>query len=143
MLSSKSDSTGPSSNLSDRRTQTRFEIFAQANVASGGDSYLMSVRNISGSGVFLEGRPQDHKDLAVGVEVEVALSVASAGMNDEEVVNIQCTGKVARVELPAGGASGGFGVSLSPATAADQDHLDELLSRLADLPPAMRPANLG
>jgi hypothetical protein len=143
MLSSKSDSTGPSSNLSDRRTQTRFEIIAQANVASGGETYLMSVRNISGSGVFLEGRPKEHAELTVGVEIEIALSVTAAGMNDEEVVNIQCRGKVARIELPTATSLGGFGVTLAPASDADGERLDELIGRLADLPPQLRAAQLG
>ena len=43
---------------SERRAAQRFEIFAQANVASGGDVYVMSVRNISAAGAFLEGDPE-------------------------------------------------------------------------------------
>src|SRR5690242_89341 len=106
MLSSKSGSTGPSSASSERRTETRFDIFAQANVATGGETYLMSVRNISGSGAFLEGRPKEHAELTVGAEIEVALSAAAQGMPDDEVVNVQCRGKVARIELPTAGSVG-------------------------------------
>jgi len=143
MLSSKSGSTSPSSEASERRTETRFDIFAQANVASGGETYLMSVRNISGSGAFLEGRPKEHAELAVGAEIEVALSAAAPGMQDDEVVNVQCRGKVARIELPTAGSVGGFGVTLMPASDEDGERLDQLLGRLADLPPALRSAQLG
>jgi hypothetical protein len=103
----------------------------------------MTVRNISAKGAFLEGRPKDHADLTVGVDVEIALSATSPGMADDEIVNVQCHGKVARVELPTAHASGGFGITFSAATAQDQEQLEDLLARLADLPPAQRATNLG
>ena len=128
---------------SERRTAQRFEIFAQANVASGGDVYVMSVRNISAAGAFLEGRPREHADLAPGVEVEVSLSVTTPGMGDEDVLNIDCRGRVARVEMRTPSSPGGFGITLEPKTAEDQERLEDLLSRLIALPPAERPASIG
>jgi hypothetical protein len=128
---------------SERRAAPRFEIFAQANVASGGEVYLLSVRNISATGAFLEGRPREHADLAPGVEIEVALSAAGPGMGDDEVINIDCRGRVARVELRTPSSPGGFGITLEPKTAEDRERLEDLLSRLIDLPPAQRPASLG
>jgi len=127
----------------DRRATTRFEILAQASVVSGGDVYLLTVRNISGAGAFLEGRPQEHPDLTPGVDVEVAISATAPGMGDEEVINIDCHGRVARIELRTAASPGGFGITLEPKTAADRERLEDLLGLLIDLPPAQRPASIG
>src|SRR4051812_32552171 len=128
---------------SDRRAAARFEILAQANVMSGGEVYVMSVRNISAAGAFLEGRPREHADLAPGVEIEVSLSATAPGMGDDEVINIDCRGRVARVELRTANGPGGFGITLEPRSAQDQERLEDLLARLIELPPALRPASLG
>jgi hypothetical protein len=127
----------------ERRGAPRFEIIAQANVVSGGETYLLPVRNISGAGVFLEGRPRDHADLVPGVEIEVAISAAAPGMGDDEVINIECRGKIARIELRTAAGPGGFGVTIEPKTAADRERLEDLLGRLIDLPAAERPASIG
>ena len=131
------------SNSSERRAAPRFEIFAQASVVSGADVYVMSVRNISGAGAFLEGRPREHAELVPGAEIEVTLTLTEAGMGDDEVLNINCRGRVARMELRTANSPGGFGISLEPATAEDQERLEDLLGRLIALPPAQRPASLG
>jgi hypothetical protein len=127
----------------DRRATPRFEIIAQASVVSGGDVYLLTVRNISGAGAFLEGRPKDHPDLVPDAEVEVAISATGAGMGDDEVINIDCRGRVARIELRTAASPGGFGITLEPKTAEDQERLENLLGRLIDLPPEQRPASIG
>jgi len=128
---------------SDRRAAPRFEIFAQASVISGDEVHLLSVRNISAAGAFLEGWPREHADLALGVDIEVALSATAPGMGDDEVINIDCLGRVARVELRTAVSPGGFAISLEPRTAQDRERLEGLLSRLIELPPAQRPASLG
>ena len=132
-----------SNDQADRRAAPRFDIVAQANVVSGGEVYLLSVRNISGAGAFLEGRPRDHADLVPGVEIEVSISATAPGMGDDEVINIDCVGKVARIELRTAAGPGGFGVTLEPRTAADRERLEDLIGRLIDLPPAQRPASIG
>lgn len=128
---------------SERRASQRFELLAQANVISGGEVYLLSVRNISAAGAFLEGRPKEHADLVPGVEVEISLTATAPGMGDDEVINIDCRGRVARVELRTASSPGGFGISMEPKTAADQERLEDLLARLIDLPAAQRPASVG
>jgi hypothetical protein len=143
MLSNKTDHANASPSTTERRLAPRFEVLAQANVASGGESYLMTVRNISAAGAFLEGNPKEHADLKIGVDVEIALSASTPGMSDDEIVNIQCSGKVARVELPTGHSAGGFGVTFEVATVLDQAHLEDLLGRLAELPAAQRATHLG
>jgi len=127
----------------ERRATQRVEIIAQASVLSGGDTYLLTVRNISANGAFLEGRPRDHADLVPGVEIEVAISAAAPGMGDDEVINIDCRGRVARIELKTAASPGGFGVTLEPKTAADRERMEDLLAQLIDLPAAERPASIG
>jgi hypothetical protein len=127
----------------ERRATPRFEIIAQANLVSGGETYLLPVRNISGAGAFLEARPRDHADLAPGVEIEIAISATAPGMGDDEVINIDCRGRIARIELRTAAGPGGFGVTLEPRTAQDRERLEDLLARLLDLPPAQRPASIG
>jgi len=131
------------SNSAERRAAPRFEIIAQASVVSGGETYLLTVRNISGAGAFLEGRPRDHADLVPGVDVEISISAAAPGMGDDEVINIDCRGKVARVELRTAAGPGGFGITLEPKSAEDRERLEDLLARLIDLPAAERPASIG
>jgi hypothetical protein len=127
----------------ERRAEPRFEIMAQASVVSGGETYLLTVRNISASGAFLEGRPRDHAELVPGVEIDVAISATAPGMGDDEVINIDCRGKVARLELRTATSPGGFGITLEPQTERDRERLEDLLARLIDLPPAQRPATIG
>jgi hypothetical protein len=131
------------SNAPERRAAPRFEILAQASVVSGADVYLMPVRNISASGVFLEGKPKEHPDMSPGVEIEVTLSAASPDMGDDEVVNVRCRGKIARVEIGTPARPGGFGVTLAAMSPEEQEHLEDLISRLADIPASQRTSSLG
>jgi hypothetical protein len=64
-------------------------------------------------------------------------------MGDDEVINIDCRGRVARIELRTATSPGGFGVTLETRTAEDRERLEDLLGRLLDLPPAQRPATIG
>ena len=127
----------------DRRAAPRLELVAQASVVSGDDTYLLTVRNISASGAFLEGRPRDNPELVPGAEIEVAISAAGPGMGDDEVINIECRGKIARVELRTAAGPGGFGITIEPKSARDQEMLEDLLAQLIALPPAERPASIG
>jgi hypothetical protein len=119
-------------NRSERRGGPRFEIFAQASVISGGDSYLMSVRNVSAAGAFLEGNTREHPDLTPGVAIELVLSPTGADIGDDEVINIRCRAIVTRIEAATLRQAGGFGVSLEPATAEDRAELESLLRRLGN-----------
>jgi hypothetical protein len=127
----------------ERRAAPRFEILAQASIVSGEDVYLMSVRNISTSGAFLEGRPKEHPDLKPGVDVEITLSASGPGVGEEEVVNVRCRGKVARVEIGTPARPGGFGVTLEPLSEEEREHLEDVLSKLADIPASERSSSLG
>jgi hypothetical protein len=140
---------GNTSNLSERRVAQRFEIVAQARVASGGGVHVMAVRNISGSGAFLEARPRDHAELVPGAKIDVSLSATLPGMaKDElididEVVNVDCFGRVARIQFSTPTSPAGFGITLEPKTAQDQERLEDLLSHLISLPANQRSVGLG
>jgi hypothetical protein len=128
---------------SERRATPRFEIFAQASVVSGEDSYLMSVRNISADGAFLEGRAKEHPDLKPGVAIEIVVSAAKPGMGDEEVINISCRGQVVRTELGTAAHPGGFGITLEPIADEDVEQLAQLLRQLAEERFAQRAVGAG
>lgn len=119
----------------DRRLTPRYDLIAQANVASGREAYLLPVRNISTSGAFLEGNPAEYPDLKVGVELEIVLSATTPGMGDEEVLNIEGKGRIARVEAAKPSSVGGFGISLELATAEQTACLEALIEVLSHLPP--------
>ena len=132
----------------ERRAAPRFDIAAQANIVSGGQKHLLAVRNISASGAFLEGRPREHAELVLGAQIEVTISVTMPGMDDDgisidEVINIECRGRVARLEFRTAHGPGGFGITLEPKSAEDQERLEDLLGHLIALPPAQRPVSIG
>ena len=132
----------------ERRAAPRFEIVAQANVVSRGERHLLAVRNISASGAFLEGRPREHAELVPGAAIEVTIALTEPGTDDDgisidEVINIECRGRVARLEYRTAHSPGGFGITLEPKTAEDQERLEDLLARLIALPAAQRPASIG
>ena len=135
--------------VSDRRIAPRFEIVAQASVTSGGHVHVLPVRNISASGAFLEARPREHGDLVPGAEVEVSLSATVPGAAEDdvieidEVINIECRGRVARIQFRTPSSPSGFGITLEPKSAEAQERLEDLLSRLIALPADQRPINLG
>jgi len=128
-------------NASERRHAPRYEVIAQANVGSGDEAYLIPVRNISATGVFLEGNPADYPHLTAGVELELVLSASAAGTADDEVINVRCRGRVARIEPGKPTRVGGFGLTMEPATKDEAVQMRALLGRLAHLPPP-RPASL-
>ena len=135
-------------NSSERRVAQRFEIVAQANVVSRGNVHVLAVRNISASGAFLEARPREHADLVPGAAIEVSLSATVPGTGDDvvdidEVINIDCRGRVARIQFRTPTSPSGFGITLAPKTAADQERLEDLLGRLIALPANQRSIGLG
>jgi hypothetical protein len=140
--------TDDTNNSSDRRAAQRFEIVAQASVVSRGNVHVLAVRNISASGAFLEARPREHADLVPGAEIEVALSATVPGPGDDvvdidEVINIDCFGRVARIQFRTPTSPAGFGITLQPKTAADQERLEDLLGRLIAQPANRRSIGLG
>lgn len=125
----------------ERRGEPRYELVAKANVASGGKAHLLLVQNISTTGAFVEGSPEDHSELTLGTELEVLLSATRPGMKEDEVVNIRCTGRIVRVEFKQPPRVGGFGLTIKPASPDDRARLRSLMVHLEHLPPP-RPSTL-
>jgi hypothetical protein len=119
----------------ERRLAPRYELIAQANIAAGDEAFLLPVRNISTTGAFLEANPAEHPDLKPGVDLEVVLSASAPGLSDDEVINIPCRGRIARIEPARPPRAGGFGITLEPVTKEDGVRLQALVGRLAHLPP--------
>lgn len=119
----------------DRRLTPRYDLIAQANIASAREAFLLPVRNISTTGAFLEANPGEYPDLKVGVELEVVLSATTPGMGDDEVLNINGKGRIVRVEPAKGSSVGGFGITLELSSAEETTCLEALIGVLSHLPP--------
>jgi hypothetical protein len=125
----------------ERRHAQRYELIAQATVGSGHEAYLMPVRNISSTGVFLEGNPAEHPHLSAGASLELVLSASPPGATDDEVITVRCKGRVARIEPANRTRLGGFGLTMEPATRDDALRMQSLLGHVSHVPPP-RPGSL-
>jgi hypothetical protein len=128
-------------NAPERRYAPRYELLAQAIVASGSEPYLMTVRNISATGLFLEGDPADHPQLTEGVRIDLVLSASAPGAPDADVINVRCKGCVMRIEAAHRTRVGGFGITMEPATRDDALRMQTLLAHVSHVPPP-RPGSL-
>ena len=107
---------------SERRKHPRVGLIAQVQVKRGGEVEILQARNVSIGGVFLEGEPRNHPQLALGVELDLAL----VPEDDAEGHPIIMRAKVARVER---GAQPGFGVSIIRIDTYSQGRLSALVRR--------------
>jgi hypothetical protein len=119
----------------ERRLAPRYEVIAQANVGAGDEATLMSVRNISTTGVFLEGNPAEHPELKLGALIELTLSASDPSQANDEVIEVRCKGRIARIEPARPPHAGGFGLTLTPANREDDDRLRALVGHLSHVPP--------
>ena len=116
---------------SDRRRSPRIAIFAQAEVI-GQEIYIMEVRNISASGVFLEGPPDEYPDLTPGVELGLAIFADEEGSKDDLDANIACHARIVRIDLgDPGNRPAGFGATIDPIDDENRARLIKLLERLS------------
>lgn len=110
-----------------RRTP-RIEVYAQAE-AQGAEIRIMSVRNVSAGGVYLEGTPEEYPEMGPGVELDLMLFGSEEGQGDDPDFNVQCRARIIRVdEGYPGKRPPGFGATLEP---VDQDNRDRLAGLLA------------
>lgn len=128
-------------NAPERRHAPRYELIAQAAIGSGQEAYLMTVRNISATGVFLEGDPAEHPQLTEGMSLDLVLSASPLGAADQDVISVRCKGRVVRIEGARHARVGGFGLTMEPATKDDAVRLQALLGHVSHVPPP-RPGSL-
>lgn len=91
----------------------------------------MEVRNISVTGIFLEGPPAEYPDLTPGVELNLAIFTNQDGAGDDDPeANVACHAQIVRVDPgEPGRRPPGFGVSIDPVDDENRERLMQLLSR--------------
>jgi hypothetical protein len=109
------------------RRSPRIEVFAQAQVR-GSDTHIVSIRNVSSGGCYLEGTLADYPELKPGVDFNLVIFGSEEGMGDDPDFNISCRAKVIRVDAGfPDKRPPGFGCTIDP---IDQDHRDRLTNLL-------------
>jgi hypothetical protein len=106
----------------ERRKHPRVDLIAQVQVKRSGDVLIMQARNVSASGVFLEGSPLDNPTLSVGTELDLALLPA----DDPESQPILMRARIARLERTG---TPGFGLSIIRIDTNSQGRLAALIRR--------------
>jgi hypothetical protein len=120
----------PENTSGERRRSPRIEIFAQAEVI-GQEIYIMEVRNISATGVFLEGLPEEYPDLIPGAELNLAIFINEHGAGEyDPEANVACAARIVRVDDgEPGHRPPGFGATIDPVDDENRQRLMQLLSR--------------
>jgi hypothetical protein len=114
----------------DARLGAQIELYAQAQARGCSDVRIMSVRNISTGGVFLEGSPEQYPELKPGAAMELVIFGFEDGGDDEPQFNIECRAEVVRVDARATSRrSQGFVVNVNPVDQANRDRLTALVLR--------------
>jgi hypothetical protein len=114
----------------ERRQHPRIELAAQVEVSSSAVLHLLRAVNASRGGLFLEGTPGRYPHLREGVAVDLRICEISSGDDgdgDGDSVDVRASGRVVRVEEPAGEARGGFAVEFTRLGEDDARALDKLL----------------
>lgn len=108
----------------ERRTDFRVEILAQVRVMKGAVSYVMDVRNISTSGMFVATGSLDRFPwLRTGQPVEASLFVA------DELDNLKVDGEIVRLVGSGPADKQGFGVRFSALDDGAASILSDLVHR--------------
>lgn len=108
--------------LPNRRQHPRVDLLAQVQAKQAEEILILQARNVSIGGVFLEGDPKAHPQLAIGIEVDLSL----VPEDDPEGQPILMRAKVARIER---NATPGFGLSIIRIDSNSQGRLAALIKR--------------
>jgi hypothetical protein len=121
----------------ERRIEPRVEIFAQIRVKRGTVAYVMDVRNISTSGMFVSTGSLDRFPwLLVGQPVEADLFIP------DELDNLKIEGEIVRLVGSGPLEKQGFGMRFANIDPAVVDTLDGLVLRARQksiIPPPLPP----
>ena len=105
----------------------RYSLLTQVQVNRQSEVYILSTLNISTSGVFLLGTPQEYPELKVGIEVELQIFDPDEPESDEVNLNARV---VRIVKVPSRLESEpGFGLQFSRLNAQKTTMLDRLIKR--------------
>lgn len=78
----------------DRRRHPRVDLLAQAQVSSMGEVYLLTVRNASRTGLYLDGPPGRHPEL----QLDIAVDVQITPLEQPEAAPIGLQARVVRID---------------------------------------------
>jgi c-di-GMP-binding flagellar brake protein YcgR len=110
----------------ERRTSPRYEIFAQIRVRRGRVNYVLDVRNISLTGMFVASESLlSLPAFRVGQILEADL------FDPERLDNIRVSGRIVRLVEDAPPQKRGFGVQFSEMEAARRERLRDFVQRAA------------
>jgi hypothetical protein len=87
----------------ERRRHPRFELVAQAEIATSQVLHLLRVANASRGGLFLRATPENYPDFKPGVEVKLQVFPGS----DDDAGEVRAVGRIVRIDP---GGEGGFAV---------------------------------
>jgi hypothetical protein len=82
-----------------RRQHERFSVYAQAELARDGEMVILSVRNLSTGGVFVEAPIGEYPNIKVGSRFELTISLAHETDDAGEpppAIFARCIGRVVR-----------------------------------------------
>lgn len=120
----------PVGSAPNNRRSPRIDVFAQAEARGGGDVRILSVRNVSAGGIYLEGTPQDYPELVPGVELDLVIFGSEEGMGDDPEFNVKCHARIIRIdEGYPDKRPPGFGATIAPVDQDDRERLTNLLLR--------------
>ena len=106
----------------ERRDSPRYEVMAQFEITHDGSTYIMAIRNISRSGMFVstagvEGLP----NVTVNQELELVI------FHPKNLENIPVQVRVVRIVLDENPEEQGFGVAFSSVTDDARQQLSDLI----------------
>jgi hypothetical protein len=111
----------------ENRKHARVDLLAQVQISSESEVLIMSTKNISRGGIFIQGDPLDFPELGQNILVELVIFAA----NDLSVDDVRLMAQVVRVEASnTTGTPPGFGLQFVQVDQQQAQCLDTLLSVL-------------
>lgn len=109
----------------ENRRFARIEYLAQVQLSRDTEVHIMSTRNISRGGVFIQGHPPEFPELRVGAQVELVIFDADRpGETD-----VALSALVVRIEMATRpGGLGGFGLQFVNLTKRNLNELERLIT---------------
>ncbi|MCA9668117.1 MAG: PilZ domain-containing protein [Myxococcales bacterium] len=121
---------------SERRRHPRLTLFAQVQLTREDEVHVMSARNVSLGGLFVDAEPEEAPELIVGRTVEVVLfapedaeAAEAAEATSEQPEDVVGSARIVRAEATS--ARSGFGLQFTRLDPQNMRRLAQLLKRLS------------
>jgi c-di-GMP-binding flagellar brake protein YcgR len=108
----------------EHREHPRVDLFAQVQVTGEAEVHIMSARNISRGGIFLQGEPTEFPGLQPGVEVAIVIFVGE----ELGLAEVRLRARVVRVDERGKAAIPGFGLQFIVIERTQGKMLDQLIA---------------